>query len=46
MQGKIREYMTDLRNPANANITVAVKGSSNPLVDTGHLISAIDYEVI
>lgn len=46
MQGKIRQYMIDLRNPANANITVAVKGSSNPLVDTGHLILAIDYEVI
>ena len=40
-----REYLTDLSNPPNSPITIKLKGSSNPLIDTGQLRDSIDYEV-
>lgn len=32
-----KQVLTDLRDPPNAPFTVAMKGSDNPLIDTGHL---------
>lgn len=43
--GLIQKELKDLRSPANAPATVAVKGSNNPLMDTGRLVGAIDYKV-
>lgn len=33
-------------SPSNSPATVALKGSSRPLVDTGRLIGAVDYQVV
>ena len=44
-KGKIQKYAKSLSSPANSPATVASKGSSNPLVDTGNLIQSIDYTV-
>jgi hypothetical protein len=32
-----KQVLTDLADPPNAPSTIAAKGSSNPLIDTGHL---------
>lgn len=40
----IKNYMRDLRSPANHPYTVEQKGSSNPLIDTGNLLSCITWE--
>ena len=32
-------------DPPNSPSTIAAKGSSKPLIDTGQLVSSIDYEV-
>lgn len=45
LQGYIQEYAIDLSSPPNSNITKTVKGSSNPLVDTGQMIGSIEYKV-
>lgn len=45
LRGYIQTYIRDLSSPPNSGITKAVKGSSNPLVDTGNLIQSIEYEV-
>lgn len=45
LASKIKEYARDLRSPANHPFTIAQKGSSNPLVDTGSMIGGITYEV-
>ena len=45
LQGYIQEYAIDLSSPANSPITKQVKGSSNPLVDTGRLIGSLEYKV-
>lgn len=42
----VQDYMTDLRDPPNTPITIAKKGSSNPLIDTGELRSKITYKVV
>lgn len=43
--GKVQQYMTDLRDPANAPSTIAKKGSSNPLIDTGALRQSVTYSI-
>lgn len=44
--GKIKEYLINLRTPANSPLTIRQKRSSNPLVDTGHLKDTITYKVL
>lgn len=42
---RIKDYARNLDKPANSPMTVKMKGSSNPLVDTGSMIESITYEV-
>lgn len=41
----IKDYMTDLRKPPLHPVTKQRKGSSHPLIDTGHLRDTVDFEV-
>lgn len=43
--GLIQAYMTTLQKPANHPLTVQKKGSSNPLIDSGRLRKAVEFEV-
>jgi hypothetical protein len=43
--GLIQRHMRQVDSPPNSSITKNVKGSSNPLQDTGRLIGAIRHEV-
>lgn len=43
-KGKLQKYARNLSRPANHPATQDSKGSSNPLVDTGAMIGAIDYK--
>lgn len=43
--GAVQEYMTDLKNPPNAQSTIAKKGSDNPLIDSGALRAAVTHAV-
>lgn len=40
-----KKTITDLREPANAETTVAIKGSDNPLIDTGLMRQTLTYLV-
>lgn len=42
----IQEYLTDLDSPPLHDYTVAMKGSSNPLIDSGRLRQGIEYKVV
>ncbi|MDE0922385.1 hypothetical protein [Aurantimonas coralicida] len=44
-QGDIQDEIMSLKSPANAPLTIALKGSANPLVDTGGLHGAITWKV-
>ena len=45
MTAKVKEKIQSNIQPKNATSTLAKKGSSRTLVDTGHLRDSIDYEV-
>lgn len=42
---QVQIYMTQLKSPPNAPSTVAHKGSSNPLIDSGVLRSSVTYKI-
>lgn len=42
---QLQEYLTNLSQPPNAASTIAQKGSSNPLIDEGHLRDSIVHKV-
>ena len=44
-RGYVQKNIRDLSSPPNAPLTKAVKGSGNPLIDTGHLVGSIEYEI-
>lgn len=43
--GALQLTIRDLKDPPNAPITVRMKGSSNPLVDTGLLVGSVTFAV-
>lgn len=44
--GLIRQTIVELKNPPLKPATIAAKGSSQPLIDTGQMLDSIDYEVV
>lgn len=42
---QIKAYATNLSSPTNSSVTSNVKGSSNPLNDTGNLINSITWRI-
>jgi hypothetical protein len=46
VQKDIQARITELRDPPNADATVAAKGSSNPLIDTGRLRQSVTFDVV
>lgn len=43
--GDIQHEITTLTTPANSPVTVKLKGSSKPLIDTGEMRQAVTYAV-
>lgn len=44
-QGDVQQEITDLRSPPNSPTTIRIKGSSNPLIDTGEMRSKVTWKV-
>lgn len=44
-RGDIQQEITSLRSPPNSPVTIARKGSSNPLIDTGAIRRAVTWEI-
>lgn len=44
-QGDIQKEITDLHSPPNSPVTVALKGSSNPLIASGEMRSAVTFKI-
>ena len=45
IQGQLQTSIQDLVSPPNAPSTIRRKGSSKPLIDTGHMWNSVDYAV-
>lgn len=44
-QGDVQKSIVNLRLPANNQQTIDAKGSSNPLIDSGHMLQSVTFEV-
>lgn len=44
-EDNVKQSITNLRTPENAPYTIAQKGSSNPLIDTGQTRNSVRYVV-
>ncbi len=45
IKGQLQQSIIDTNSPPLAPATVAKKGNSKALVDTGHMLNSVDYEV-
>lgn len=45
IKGQLQQSIVDTNAPPNAQSTIDAKGSSKPLVDTGHMLNSVDYSV-
>ena len=45
ISGQLRQSIVDLTSPPHAASTIAKKKASKPLIDTGYMLSRVDYEV-
>ncbi len=43
-KGEVQKSITDLKSPPNAPSTIAAKGSSNPLIDTGFMRDSVAWK--
>ncbi len=43
-QNGIKEEIIDIQTPGNAPSTIAKKGSSNPLIDTGRMLNSVRHK--
>ncbi len=44
-QGDIQGEITSLSSPPNSPVTIALKGSSNPLIDSGEMRGSVTFKV-
>lgn len=44
-QGDIQTEITSLSSPPNSPVTIAIKGSSNPLINTGEMRASVTWKV-
>jgi hypothetical protein len=45
ISGQLRKSIQDTNSPPLAQSTIDRKGSAKPLVDTGHMLQSIDYDI-
>lgn len=45
VKGQLQESIVQTNSPPNAPSTIARKGHDKPLVDSGHMLKSVDYEV-
>lgn len=43
LSAKVKQSIRRLKTPPNAPLTIALKGSSNPLIDTGQMLQSVTH---
>ena len=41
----VQRVMEEFSNPSNSEVTIALKGFDNPTIETGHLLSKVDWRI-
>lgn len=44
-QGDVQESISSWTTPGNSEVTIAIKGSSQPLIDSGEMRQAVTYKI-
>ena len=44
--GELKKSITNLKTPPNAPVTIRLKGSSNPLIDTGQMRNSVTHKEV
>lgn len=45
IRGQMQEQIRAIQAPALSPVTIARKGFSKPMIDTGHMLNSVDFEV-
>jgi len=45
IQGQLQDSIRDLKTPPLSPVTIARKGFDKPLIDTGHMLASVGYDV-
>lgn len=45
IKGQLQQSINELVSPPLSPVTVARKGFSKPLIDTGHMLNSVDYDI-
>jgi hypothetical protein len=45
MKGELQQSIRDFVAPELAESTIAAKGFDKPLIDTGHMLNSVDYDI-
>jgi hypothetical protein len=45
IRGQLQSSIRDFSSPANAPSTIAKKGFNDPLIDSGHMLNSVDYDI-
>ena len=43
--GDVKKTIRDLKSPPNSDLTIKIKGTDNPLIDSTHMVNAVSYAV-
>lgn len=46
IQGQLQQSIQDTNAPPLSPVTIARKGFDKPLIDTGHMLNSIDFEIV
>lgn len=46
IQGQIRQTISDFKDPPNSQVTADLKGFNKPLVNSGQMLRAVDFQVL
>lgn len=46
IQGQLRQTIKDFKDPPNSQVTQDLKGFNKPLVNTGQMLRAVDFQVL
>ena len=45
LAGQLRASIIAMKSPPNAPSTIRKKGFDDPLIDTGHMLNSVDFEI-
>ena len=42
-EGDVKKTIVDFKNPPNSDLTIKIKGTDNPLIDSSHMVGSVSW---